>query len=320
MDGDAVGTPPTGAPPSVPTETAALRARLAEAEASLSQTQQDLLATRASSTAQDAASAAALQVNSSGNGAAPSGSGVEGGTAAGGIAAPPPAPRRDGGPAVRAAVSPNPVRGLGGGDAPLDGDAAADYVNDEEGLGEEPAQDWLAVRAGGGPARGARSQRQQQQQPVDDGAFDDGVDANTTFTADDWIQSFDIPRSVLRADGQPMPFTSCDPVHTTTFTSGSRDEFEARHWYCSLAWSQQIFNDILDARNATGNTQELLEEFLDYLLGATRRVYALGVSLYDYLALRQSEPNLADAFAHADAVPRNSLRGDGARRFLSRVV
>lgn len=39
---------------------------------------------------------------------------------------------------------------------------------------------------------------------------------------------------------------------------------------------------------------------------------------YDYLALRQSEPNLADAFSQADAVPRNSLRGDGARRFISR--
>ena len=57
-----------------------------------------------------------------------------------------------------------------------------------------------------------------------------------------------------------------------------------------------------------------------YLSSAIRRIYALGVSRYDYLALRQSEPNLADAFTHADAVPRNSLRGDGARRFIARVI
>ncbi|KAK1867592.1 hypothetical protein I4F81_010098 [Pyropia yezoensis] len=132
--------------------------------------------------------------------------------------------------------------------------------------------------------------------------------------------SFDIPRSVLREDGLPMPFTPSDPVHTATFNVGSRDEIEARHWYCVLAWLQQVFNDCLDARFARGNTVAHLEELLDYLVGATRRVFALGVSRYDYLALRQSEPSLADAFAHSDAVPRNSLRGDGARRFISRVV
>jgi len=125
---------------------------------------------------------------------------------------------------------------------------------------------------------------------------------------------------VLRDDGLPMPFTPSDPVHTATFTIGSRDEIEARHWYCSLAWSEQIFNEALAARHASSNTVKLLAEHLDYVIGATRRVFALGVSRYDYLALRQSEPNLADAFAHADAVPRNSLRGDGARRFISRVV
>eukprot|EP00170_Pyropia_yezoensis_P008316 contig_34720_g8343 len=124
----------------------------------------------------------------------------------------------------------------------------------------------------------------------------------------------------MRADGLPMPFTPCDPVHTATFTVGSRDEIEARHWYCSLSWMQQIYNDTLDAKYAIGNTKEFLEELIDYLVSSTRRIYAIGVSRYDYLALRQSEPSLADAFAHADAVPRNSLRGDGARRFLSRAV
>lgn len=118
----------------------------------------------------------------------------------------------------------------------------------------------------------------------------------------------------------PMRFTPCDPVHAATFTSGSREEIEARHRYCSLAWGEQLFNEVLAARFASGNTVELLEDHLDYVLGAARRMLALGVSHYDYLALKQSEPNLADAFAHADAVPRNSLRGDGARRFLSPVV
>lgn len=44
-----------------------------------------------------------------------------------------------------------------------------------------------------------------------------------------------------------------------------------------------------------------------------------GLSRYDYLSLRQTEPALAEAFYHADAVPRNTLRGDGARRYLARV-
>ena len=77
---------------------------------------------------------------------------------------------------------------------------------------------------------------------------------------------------------------------------------------------------MLDANFAVGTTKEHLEELFDFLIIATRRVYALGVSRCNYLALRQSEHSLAEAFSHADAVPRNSLRGDGARRFLSRVV
>lgn len=48
--------------------------------------------------------------------------------------------------------------------------------------------------------------------------------------------------------------------------------------------------------------------------------HALGVSRYDYLAMRQSEPALAEALAHAYAVLRNTLRGDGERRYLSRVA
>lgn len=50
------------------------------------------------------------------------------------------------------------------------------------------------------------------------------------------------------------------------------------------------------------------------------RLHALGVSRYDYLAMRQSEPALAEAFAHTYAVLRNTPRRDGARRYLSRVA
>ncbi|KAK1861241.1 hypothetical protein I4F81_003825 [Pyropia yezoensis] len=110
------------------------------------------------------------------------------------------------------------------------------------------------------------------------GAYDDGFDFCTRFSPDDWLQSFDIPRSVLPPDGLPMPFTPCDPVHTATFTIGSRDEIEARHLYCTLAWTQSAFNDLLAAQHAIGNTKELLEELVEYLVGATRRIYALGVS------------------------------------------
>ncbi|OSX73937.1 hypothetical protein BU14_0319s0025 [Porphyra umbilicalis] len=56
------------------------------------------------------------------------------------------------------------------------------------------------------------------------------------------------------------------------------------------------------------------------LLLSARRIYALGAARYDFLALRQTEPALADAFAHATAVPRNNLRGSSAREFLARVA
>lgn len=124
----------------------------------------------------------------------------------------------------------------------------------------------------------------------------------------------------MRVDGLPMPFTPCDPVLSANVTAGSRDELEAHHWYCSLACTQNLYDDVLDATLAADNTLSVLAELVDFLVVATRRVYALGVSRYDYLALRQFDPNLSDAFARADSVPRNSLRGDGARRFLYRVV
>jgi len=76
---------------------------------------------------------------------------------------------------------------------------------------------------------------------------------------------------------------------------------------------------VLDANFAVRNTKEHLEELVDFLVVATFRVFALGVSHYDYLSLLQSEPNLADAFLHADTISRDSLPGDGALPFISSV-
>ena len=36
--------------------------------------------------------------------------------------------------------------------------------------------------------------------------------------------------------------------------------------------------------------------------------------------MRQTEPSLSEAYAHADAIQRNGRRGEGARRFLAGVV
>lgn len=311
MDGDRPAASPTGAALTAPTELDALRARLLETETRLTQTQQDLSTATAAAAARDAAEATAR--NALGHGGAPAGAGHRGGQ------------ETDGGAAAAAAAAPPPLtadgrlpaRAADGGE-PLDGAAAGDYEDADDGAtADDDDGGWE-----GGPGGRYRGHRGRAQRANDDeaGAYDDGFDFKASFTPADWLQSFDIPRSVLREDGLPMPFTPSDPVHTATFNVGSRDEIEARHWYCVLAWLQQVFSDCLDARFARGNTVAHLEELLDYLVGATRRVFALGVSRYDYLALRQSEPSLADAFAHSDAVPRNSLRGDGARRFISRVV
>jgi len=328
MTDGAAGTPSTGAAAVPPLDLAALRARLLDTEARLSQTQQDLSAAQQTITSRDAAAAAQDAVGSPGG--APVGVGARGGQAAGRIAA-----DGVGGGAVATPVGSVPPAADGHGrpaavrfgagrasdDAPLGGDALDDYVDPTEGDFHSAAADDWSPAAGGAGGAGRHGGRRPGRPSIDDaGAYNDGFDFPVTFSPSDWLQSFDIPRSVLRADGMPMPFTPCDPVHSATFTTGSRDELEARHWYCTLAWTQSVFNAVLAAHHASGNAVELLEELVAYLVGAVRRVYALGVSRYDYLALRQSEPNLADAFAHADAVPRNSLRGDGARRFISRVV
>ncbi|KAK1867272.1 hypothetical protein I4F81_009779 [Pyropia yezoensis] len=324
MDGGLAGVPPsTGASATALEESAALRARLAVAEADLTQTQAALVAAQADLTDRDDAAAA----NAVGGGGAPAGAGGRGGAAVDGVPAAPAASGDAGTPApdaiAPAATGAGQAPLAGGavpGGAPLGTDAPGDYADDAEGDGgdSDGGGSWNpARRDGGGAGPGGRWTRTNLDGVA---SYDDGFDFYKSYTPSDWLRGFDIPRAVVRPDGMPMPFTPADPVHTATFPVGSRDELEARHWYCSLAWLEQLYNDALAARHSTGHTVDALYEQLEYVVGSTRRIHALGVSRYDYLALRQSEPNLADAFAHADAVPRNSLRGDGARRFLSRVA
>lgn len=309
MAGGPADDPPSlGSVPTVPTELTALRDRQSATDAALTQTRADLAKADEAAAARNAAASA---IHPRVDGATPTSARGGGGTPAGGVPTDPPAGgNRPTGTEIRAPAS--------DGDAPLGADGVDDYINPDDGAGgNEDDGGWAPSR--GGRVGGLRG-RTARLNDVEAGAYDDGFDYRADFAPTEWLQSFDIPRAVQRDDGLPMPFTPADPVHTATFSIGSREEIEARHWYCSLAWTQQVFNDVLTARFATDNTVGHLEELIEYLVGATRRIYALGVSRYDYVALRQSEPGLADAFAHADAVPRNSLRGDDARRFISRVV
>ncbi|KAK1859117.1 hypothetical protein I4F81_001714 [Pyropia yezoensis] len=211
------------------------------------------------------------------------------------------------GTAARPIVLPTPVAGRG-----------EDYDIVDDGEGSESPSDWYAnayaVRAGrGGLPRDVPY--------ADDPAiYNDGFDSIKVPAADEWLQAFDVPRSILRTDGMPIPFSPDDNVHATTFPTNSQDEQEARHWYCTVAWLQLAHNEALDGFHATDRSPDDAKQLLEFLLCSINRTYAIAASRYDYLALSESEPALAEAFTHSDAVPRNTLRGDGARRYLSRVI
>ncbi|KAK1866227.1 hypothetical protein I4F81_008747 [Pyropia yezoensis] len=286
MSGTAGVPPTTGTPPTPTDETTALRARLAAAEEGLTQTRTDLATARADLAARDAATAAASDAVAAGG--APTGASGRGGAAADGGATAA-AAAGAGGPLAPSTSAPGalggggtgpPRRGIPVGDAPLGGDALGDYVNiEDDGAASGAGDEWTGPQGDGGQA-GARA-RGIRLGLDDAGAYDDGFDFYKSYTPVDFLQGFDIPRSVTRTDGMPMPFTPSDPVHTATFSVGSRDELEARHWYCALAWLEQLYNDSLTARHATGSTVDLLVEQLEYIVSATRRIYALGVSRYD---------------------------------------
>jgi len=169
---------------------------------------------------------------------------------------------------------------------------------------------------GGRPARPDRGDDGSDRDARD--RYDDGFDrVELPDGPDDVLNGFSIPPCVQRRDGLPVPFAPEDTRHASTFPGGSRDEHEARAWYQSLAWLEQHANVL---QTLLYSDKEVDDTELVALLLSARRIYSLGAARYDFLALRQSEPGLADAFAHATAVPRNTLRGSSAREFLARVA
>jgi len=194
------------------------------------------------------------------------------------------------------------------------GDEGYDPVSPDTGGLPLPTRSTLPV----GPTGGRRNRRANSNERTARDCFDDGFDvAALPDGAHDTLDAFLIPACVERRDGLPVPFTPEDTRHAATFTAGSRDEHEARAWYQSLAWTERLSNSV-QAYLYSDDTVD--DEELVSLLLAARRIYALGAARYDFLALRQSEPRLADAYAHATAVPRNTLRGSSARDFLARVA
>lgn len=287
----------------------ALRARLASVEASLTQTRLDLSSAQQTIAARDAAPPALRE-------AEPGGGNRGGPSPDGATALPPGAPVAPGGTATGEATSGAAAFVL---PTLTAGRTAADYEAAADGDGSEATSDYRGLISGPrGERRGFGRADCHDDWAVE--GYNDGFDKVLPPAASDWLTAFDIPRSIVRPDGMPVPFSPDDGVHNTTFASGSRDEIEARHWYCSLAWTQLIYNEALAARSAPDASIDRLREVIEYFACSLRRLYALGVSRYDYLSLRQTEPALAEAFSHADAVPRNTLRGDGARRYLARVA
>lgn len=321
------GTPPppapsggTGAPAPPPPPALSLTDRLADAEAALARTRAELEAARRTRDEQDAARRAALEAPALHDGAGGAGrrrtsgpalDGADGGPAPAGTTSIPTdivPPGANGAADERPFVLPTATGGI----------RQDDYANVGDGEGSESPSDWVETRRAVRVGRGGIPRHVSY--PDDAGIFNDGFDEVKVPAADDWLMAFDVPRSILRPDGMPVPFTPDDNVHSSTFNAGSRDELEARHWYCALAWTQTIHNELLDGKHAADRSAADTEQLLTYALCGINRLYAISVSRYDYLALKQSEPALAEAFAHSDAVPRNTLRGDGARRYLSRVV
>lgn len=138
--------------------------------------------------------------------------------------------------------------------------------------------------------------------------------------AGDYLRRFTIPTGVRRADGLPVPFRPIFHMYASEFTMGSRDEHEWRTLYQILAWQQNLFHEALRFRHVLEFSPDPVVDFLDYIAVSMRRVFSLAAAGYDYLALRRSEPGLAEAYAHADTVPRKGPCSDVAHLFLSSVV
>jgi len=148
--------------------------------------------------------------------------------------------------------------------------------------------------------------------------YDDGSDrVELPDGPEDVLNRFSIPFRVQRRDGLPVSFAPEDTRHASTFPGGSRDEHEARARYQALAWLEQHANVL---QTLLYSDKEVDDAQIAALLPSARRIYSLGAARYDFLVLRQAEPGLADAFAHATAVPRSTLHGSSALSFLARVA
>jgi len=245
MAGDSLSTPlPLGADTTGATELDALRTRLAAAELGLSQTQTALSSARLTIAENDAAAASAPP---SAIDAARPPTGVGGGGGAApdvGTAAPDATVGRTGeggaDPGVAAADGGNIISaardGADVGGVTVFGEDPYVAAVGDDADGEEDGTDWGGGRRGrhAGARRGGRFPSRAD--ALDEaGAYNAVFAFRTRLGPEDWLQAFDDPRAVLRDDGLPVPFTPADPVHTTTFTAGSRDESETRLWYCALA-------------------------------------------------------------------------------------
>lgn len=308
------GTPPPASPAhadETPLDADALRACLALAEASLTQTRLDLSPAEHINAERNAAPTTLLGAGGPG-GRHQGGAGLDSAAA---LAAPDATVA--GGAAAGEAAGGTPAFELPSLTA---GRNAADFEAAADGDGGSDASSYYRGLVSGPRRHGRVPRRADYRDDWSVEGYNDGFDEAVPPAPADWLTAFDIPRSIVRPDGMPVPFSPDDGVHNTTFTSGSRDEIEARHWNCSLAWTQLLYNEALTTRSTSDVSAARLREVIEYFTCALGRLYALGVSRYDYLSLRQTEPALAEAVSHADAVPRNTLRGDGARRYLARVA
>lgn len=202
-----------------PLDADALRARLAAAEASLSQTRRELSTARHTIAARDAAPPEHQR-------AKPPGRGNQGGLGADGGAPPGSIP-----PVVAAAPNVEVEGEATGGTTAfllptaLDGSTPADYaaVTDLD-HGSDGSNECRGFLQGTrpGPRGGARFAGYADTYGYTEG-YNDSFDRVVSPATDDWLQAFAIPGAILRSDGIPVPFSLDDRAHYATFTTGSRD-------------------------------------------------------------------------------------------------
>ncbi|GAB0494932.1 hypothetical protein MMPV_006229 [Pyropia vietnamensis] len=229
VDGAGGDYPPAADPSAAAAaELAQLRERLASAEAALVSTQTALAAARGPTTEHAALSAPpagnAANIRGAAKGGGPGGLAPTDGTGGTAPYSRPPAASADPVGATAAGLEPPAAPYNVDGTSLDDADLAA--VLEQADVPSDNADDWAPRQF----PEGWRGRAACEHRLDDASAYDEGFDFAATFTPDDYLRSFDVPRSVLRADYMPMPFTPCDPAYSAIFTTASRDEIEARHW------------------------------------------------------------------------------------------